>query len=70
MKKPKKIVYRFFDDHEEKHYVISSFDHTQLEELLEKYKSKKTEVIAKDFISYLKRRDEEAEEVTVTDFYF
>jgi hypothetical protein len=70
MRKPRKIVYRFFDDHEEKHYVISSFDHKALEELLEKYKAKKTEVIAKDFITYLKRKDQEAEEVTVIDFYF
>lgn len=70
MRKPKKIVYRFFDDREEKHYVISSLDHTSLEELLEKYKAKRTEVIAKDFITYLKRKDKEAEEVTVIDFYF
>ncbi len=70
MKKPKKIVYRFYDDNEEKHYVLSSFSHKELEALLEKYKSKKTEVVAKEFVTYLKRRDSEAEEVTVIDFYF
>lgn len=70
MRKPKKTVYRFFDDHEEKHYVLSSLDHKALENLVEKYKSKKTEVFAKDFVAYLKRTDKDAEEVIVKDFYF
>ncbi|MCE1187524.1 MAG: hypothetical protein LWX56_00150 [Ignavibacteria bacterium] len=70
MRKPKKIVYRFFDDREEKHYVICSLDHKELEALIEKYKSRKTDVIAKDFITYLKRHDKDVEEVIVKDFYF
>lgn len=70
MRKPKKVIFRFFDDREEKHYVISSLNHKELEELVEKYKSKKDKVYAKDFIQYLRRRDKDAEEVVVKDFYF
>jgi len=32
------IIYRFFDDREEKHYLNSSLDHQKLEELVETYK--------------------------------
>ena len=70
MKKIKKIVYRFFDDREEKHYVLSSLDHQALEELVNKYKNRKDTVYAKDFVTYLKRHDKETEEVIVKDFYF
>lgn len=70
MRKPKKTIYRFFDDHEEKHYVLCSLDHKALEALIEKYKSRKDKVYAKDFVTYLKRHDKEAEEVIVKDFYF
>ncbi len=63
------IVYRFFDDHEEKHYILSSFDHQQLEGLLEKYKEKKEKVYASEFVKYLHEHDAEAEEVMVKDFY-
>jgi hypothetical protein len=70
MKKIKKVVFRFFDDSEEKHYVLSSLDHKALDALIEKYKTRRDKVIAKDFISYLKRHDKEAEEVIVKDFYF
>jgi len=62
-------VYRFFDDHEEKHYILSSFEHQQLEELLEQYKKKKEKVFATAFIKFLHKHDPEAEEVTVKDFY-
>ncbi|MBI2419207.1 MAG: hypothetical protein HYV28_15165 [Ignavibacteriales bacterium] len=70
MRKLKKTIYRFFDDHEEKHYVLCSLDHKVLEALIEKYKSRKDKVYAKDFVTYLKRHDKEAEEVIVKDFYF
>lgn len=66
----KRVVFRLFDDHEEKHYVISSLNHKELEALLEKYKSRKDKVFAKDFVKYLKRHDKDAEEVIVKDFYF
>ena len=64
------VVYRLFDDHEEKHYVLSTFDHRQLEELVNKYKKRKEKVYAKEFIKYLRRHDSEAQEVEVKDFYF
>ncbi len=70
MRKEKKIAYRFFDDNEEKHYVLSSLNHKELEELVEKFKAKREKVVAKDFVSYLKRHDEFAEEVILKDFYF
>lgn len=70
MAKSKKIVYRIYDDKEEKHYVLTSFSHKELEELLEKYKKRKDKVIAKDFVKYIRRKDETAEEVAVHDFYF
>lgn len=63
-------VYRLFDDREEKHYVLSSFNHQALEELVEKYKKRKEKVYAKEFIKYLRRHDSEAKEVEVKDFYF
>lgn len=69
MKKPY-TVYRFFDDHEEKHYVLSSFTRQQLEELVEQYKAKVEKVYAGEFVKYLHEFDTEAEEVTVKDFYF
>ncbi len=69
--KKKKIIYRFFDDHEEKHYLNSSLDHQELEELVEKFKKKnKDKVFAKEFISFLHKHDPEATEVEVKDFYF
>ncbi|HSR18969.1 MAG TPA: hypothetical protein VLM39_12830 [Ignavibacteriaceae bacterium] len=65
-----RVIYRLFDDHEEKHYVSSSLDHQELEGLVEKYKKRKEKVYAKDFIKYLTKYDPKAEEVTVKDFYF
>ncbi len=64
------VIYRFFDDNEEKHYVSTSLDHQKLEEVVEKYKEKKEEVLAKDFIKYLNEYDPEAVEVVVKDFFF
>ena len=69
--KNKNIVYRFFDDREEKHYLSSTLEHQELEELVEKYKKKsKDKVFAKEFISFLKKHDASAKEVEVRDFYF
>lgn len=70
MKKQKKVVWRFFDDHEEKHYMISTLGHKELENLAEKFKAKREKVFHADFFKYLKRYDSEAEEVIVKDFYF
>ncbi len=65
------VIYRFFDDREEKHYINSSLDHHKLEELVEKYKKRnKDKVFAKGFISFLHRHDPEAMEVEVREFYF
>lgn len=65
------VIYRLFDDQEEKHYLNSTLDHQKLEELVDRYKKEnKDEVIAKDFINYLIKFDPEAMEVEVRDFYF
>jgi hypothetical protein len=65
------IIYRFFDDREEKHYLNSSLDHQKLEELVEAYKKEnKDKVYAKEFINFLLKYDPEATEVEVRDFYF
>lgn len=65
------VIYRFFDDREEKHYLNSSLDHQKLEELVETYKKEnKDKVYAKEFISFLNKYDPEATEVEVRDFYF
>jgi len=65
------IIYRFFDDREEKHYLNSSLDHQKLEELVETYKKEnKDKVYAKEFINFLIKYDSEATEVEVRDFYF
>jgi major membrane immunogen (membrane-anchored lipoprotein) len=68
--KKKKVIYRLYDDHEEKHYVSSTLDHNKLEKLVEKYKERKEKVYAKDFVSFLHKYDSGAEEVEVRDFYF
>jgi len=65
------IIYRFFDDREEKHYLNSSLDHQKLEELVETYKKEnKDKVYAKEFIDFLIKYDPDAVEVEVRDFYF
>jgi hypothetical protein len=65
------VIYRFFDDREEKHYLNSSLDHQKLEELVETYKREnKDKVYAKEFINFLYKFDPEATEVEVRDFYF
>ncbi|MGA7722355.1 MAG: hypothetical protein WCA84_14390 [Ignavibacteriaceae bacterium] len=65
------VIYRFFDDREEKHYLNSSLDHQKLEELVETYKREnKDKVYAKEFINFLYKFDPEAIEVEVRDFYF
>jgi D-mannonate dehydratase len=70
MKKVIQTVYRIFDDHEEKHYLMSSLTHKRLEKLFEQYKGKKEKVYAKEFITFLHKHDPKAEEVEVKDFYF
>lgn len=65
------VIYRLFDDKEEKHYLNSSLNHQKLEELVEQYKKEnKDKVIAKEFINFLNQYDPEAMEVEVRDFYF
>lgn len=65
------VIYRLFDDQEEKHYLSSSLNHQKLEELVEQYKKEnRDQVIAKEFISFLHKYDPEAMEVEVRDFYF
>lgn len=67
----KHVIYRLFDDHEEKHYVNSTLDHQKLEELVEEFKKEnKDKVFAKEFINFLHRHDPEAVEVEVRDFFF
>jgi hypothetical protein len=70
MKKQKKTVYRIFDDHEEKHYVMSTLTHKRLEKLFEKYKAKAEKVYAQEFIEFLHKHDPKAQEIEVKDFYF
>ncbi len=64
------VIYRLFDDHEEKHYVNTNLDHQKLEEIVEQYKKKKDNVYAKEFINFLIEFDPDACEVEVRDFYF
>lgn len=65
------VIYRLFDDQEEKHYLNSTLDHQKLEELVEKYKKEnKDQVIAREFINFLNKYDPDAMEVEVRDFYF
>jgi hypothetical protein len=70
MKKQRKTVYRFFDDHEEKHYVLCELEHKELEVLVDKFKAKREKIFHADFFRYLRRYDKTAEEVIVKDFYF
>jgi hypothetical protein len=64
------LIYRIYDDHEEKHYVSSSLDHKKLEEIVDEYKKKNESVYAREFIKFLSNYDPEAHEVEVKDFYF
>ncbi len=64
------LIYRIYDDHEEKHYVSSILDHKKLEEIVDEYKRKNESVYANEFIHYLNRFDPDAHEVEVKDFYF
>jgi len=64
------LIYRIYDDQEEKHYLSSVLDHKKLEEIVEEYKLNNENVYAKEFISHLSKFDPEAHEVEVRDFYF
>ncbi len=65
------VIYRLFDDQEEKHYLNSSLNHQKLEELVDQYKKEnKDQVIATEFINFLHKFDPDAMEVEVRDFYF
>ncbi len=63
-------IYRLYDDNEEKHYLISLLNHEELEKLAEQFRTEQKEIIAKDFINFVKKHDEEAGEIQVQDLYF
>jgi len=44
------LIYRIYDDQEEKHYLSSVLDHKKLEEIVEEYKLNNEKVYAKEFI--------------------
>lgn len=64
------LIYRLYDDQEEKHHVSTTLDHKKLEVIVDEYKKLHEKVIAREFIHYLKKYDPEAHEVEVKSFYF
>ena len=64
------LVYRIYDDREEKHYLSSVLDHKNLEEIVDEYKKQHEKVYTNEFIHHLSNFDPDAHEVEVKDFYF
>jgi hypothetical protein len=64
------FYYRIFDDKEELNFFKSSLAYSRIRELMAEYEKSHQEYINKDFISYLKELDPEAEIIEVTNIYY
>jgi len=64
------FYYRIFDDKEELNFFKSSLAYSRIRELMSEYEKSHQEYINKDFISYLKEHDPEAEIIEVTNIYY
>jgi aminoglycoside phosphotransferase (APT) family kinase protein len=64
------FYYRIFDDKEELNFFKSSLAYSRIRELMAEYEKSHQEYINKDFISYLKEHDPEAEIIEVTNIYY
>jgi len=64
------FYYRIFDDKEELNFFKSSLGYEKIRELMNDYEKTHQEYINKDFISYLKEKDAEAEIIDVTNIYY
>jgi len=64
------FYYRIFDDKEELNFFKSSLGYEKIRELMNDYEKTHQEYINKDFISYLKEKDAEAEIIEVTNIYY
>lgn len=64
------FYYRIFDDKEELNFFKSSLSYSRIRELMAEYEKSHQEYINKDFISYLKEHDPEAEIIEVTNIYY
>ena len=64
------FYYRIFDDKEELNFFKSSMSYEKIRELMSEYEKSHQEYVNKDFISYLKKQDAEAEIIEVTNIYY
>jgi hypothetical protein len=64
------FYYRIFDDKEELNFFKSSLGYEKIRDLMNDYEKSHQEYINKDFISYLKTLDPEAEIIEVTNIYY
>lgn len=64
------FYYRIFDDKEELNFFKSSMSYEKIRELMSEYEKSHQEYVNKDFISYLKEQDAEAEIIEVTNIYY
>ncbi|MFA5403501.1 MAG: hypothetical protein WC358_01055 [Ignavibacteria bacterium] len=64
------FYYRIFDDKEELNFFKSSLSYEKIREFMTKYEKSHQEYINKDFISYVKEHDAEAEIIEVTNIYY
>ena len=64
------FYYRIFDDKEELNFFKSSLGYEKIRELMTEYEKSHQEYINRDFISYLKEQDSEAEIIEVTNIYY
>jgi hypothetical protein len=62
--------YRIFDDKEELNFFKSSLGYEKIREFMAEYEKSHQEYINRDFISYLKEQDSEAEIIEVTNIYY
>ncbi len=64
------FYYRIFDDKEELNFFKSSLNYEKIRELMMEYEKTHQEYINKDFIGFLKEKDNETEIIEVTNIYY
>jgi hypothetical protein len=64
------FYYRIFDDKEELNFFKSSLSYEKIQEYMAEYEKSHQEYINKDFISYLKEKDDKTEIIEVTNIYY
>lgn len=61
------FYYRIFDDKEELHYFKSSLDRKSIDEFKKEFESGRKVYTNCEFLEFLKKKDSEAERITITE---